>query len=160
MYSSFKSRKSIPRREHAIAGAVAGAVAAAAYAAEQELDLRAFRHNADDLILIGGLFTQDRNRARLLGLPVHLFNGAALGAGYAVFACNRLPGPPVVRGVAFGLAETVLLYPFAFFQDRHPAIRNGMLSRYVNKRAFAQSLVRHVVFGAVLGLFTERLVGR
>lgn len=141
----------------AASGAIAGTVAAAAYAAAQELDMRIFRHNADDLILVGGLFTRNRRRARQIGLGMHLINGAAFGVGYAVLLHDRLPGPPALRGIAFGLTEMTVLYPLALFEESHPAIQAGILGRYWNRTAFWQSVARHVVFGAVLGPLTARL---
>jgi hypothetical protein len=135
-------------------------LAAAVYAVEQELDLRAFRHNADDLILVGGLVASDRRRARQIGLLLHLVNGATLGAAYAAVVRHRLPGSPVARGMTFALAENVGLYPLALLEEHHPAIRNGLLACYWNRPAFAQSILRHVVFGAVLGPLTDRLLRR
>jgi hypothetical protein len=142
------------------AGAVAGVAAAAVYAVEQELDLRAFRHNADDLILVGGLVASERARARQIGLACHLINGAVLGAAYAGSVQHRLPGTPAARGVIFALAENFGLYPLALLEERHPAIRNGILARYWNRTAFCQSILRHIAFGAVLGPLTDRRLCR
>jgi hypothetical protein len=143
-----------------VPGAGAGVAAAAVYALEQELDLRLFQHNADDLILVGGLVTSDRARARRIGLMCHLFNGATLGAVYATSLQQRLPGTPVTRGIIFAMAENLGLYPLALLEERHPAIRNGLLARYWNRTAFSQSILRHVAFGVVLGPLTARLLRR
>jgi len=138
-------------------GAIAGIAAAVAYVVEQEVDLRMFDHDADDLVLLGGLFTRQRHRARSIGLGMHLANGAIAGIVYARYVHDRLPGPPVLRGVTFALVETTAIYPLALLEDYHPAIRRGELSRYWNGTAFAQSILRHIALGAVLGSATARL---
>lgn len=143
-------------RDRATAGALAGAAASLAYAIEQELDLRVFGHHADDLTMTGRLVTRNRRVMRPVGLAIHLLNGATLGIVYATVARDRLPGPPAVRGISFSLLENTLLYPLALLEDHHPAIRNGILSRYWNAPAFTQETIRHVVFGVVLGLVTHR----
>lgn len=141
--------------DRATAGALAGAAASLAYAIEQELDLRVFRHNVDDLTLIGRLVTKNRRVIRPVGLAIHLLNGATLGIVYETLARDRLPGPPAVRGICFSLLENTLLYPLALLENRHPGIRDGILSRYWNAPAFTQETIRHVVFGVVLGLVTH-----
>ncbi len=144
--------------DRVIAGALAGALAAIAYAIEQEIDLRAFHHYADDLTLVGRLLTAEDKLIRPIGLGVHLFNGVAVGLSYALIAHDRLPGPPIVRGITYAMAENTLLYPLALLQERHPAIREGKLARYWNRTAFAQETLRHVAFGVVLGPLTQRLL--
>lgn len=148
------------RSQRLAAGSTAGIVAALAYAAELEWDLRAFHHNTDDLTLIGRLVTNDPEVMRKIGLGLHLMNGAALGGLYAIFVHDRMAGPPAVRGITFGLAETVALYPLALLEDIHPGIREGRLDRYVHPTAFVQNIFRHVVYGAVLGPLTGVLLDR
>lgn len=138
-------------------GAVAGVAAAFAYAIEQEIDLRVFDHDADDLVLLGGLFCRKRDEARSIGLIMHLANGAIAGVVYARYFHDRLPGPSAIRGATFALTETIAIYPLALLQDHHPAIRRGELGRYWNRTAFIQSILRHVALGVVLGPVTARL---
>ncbi|HEV2073152.1 MAG TPA: hypothetical protein VGR29_05860 [Thermomicrobiales bacterium] len=147
-------------RDQVTAGALAGAAASLAYAIEQEIDLRAFDHYADDLTLLGGLITDGPQARRSIGLVLHLFNGAAAGVLYATLLHHRIPGSPPMRGIMFGLAENTFLYPLALLEDKHPAIRKGTLSPYWNLSAFTQETLRHVVFGAVLGSAAERLLNR
>jgi hypothetical protein len=147
-------------RDQATSGAIAGAAASLAYAIEQEIDLRAFHHYADDLTMLGGLITDDRRVRRSIGLVLHLLNGTVAGTVYATLLYHRLPGSPPVRGIIFGLAENTILYPLALLEDKHPAIRKGTLAPYWNLSAFTQETLRHVVFGIVLGSATERLLNR
>jgi hypothetical protein len=147
--------------ERAIAGSLAGIAASLAYAVEQEADLRAFRYNADDLLLLGRLATSDRARARWAGLGIHLLNGAAAGAVYATAVRDLVPGPGWLRGTTFATAENLALYPFlALLENHHPAIRSGELAPYRNGTAFLQSIPRHIAFGAVLGTLTDVLLDR
>ena len=147
-------------RRKASAGALAGMIASLAYAIEQEIDLRAFHHNADDLTLLGGLLTDDEQLRRSIGLATHLVNGSVAGVVYAAALHDRLPGSPAVRGIIFGVAENTLLYPLALLEDKHPAFQQGILASYSTLTAFTQETLRHVVFGAVLGTLTHRLLGR
>jgi hypothetical protein len=143
--------------EHAGAGALAGVAASVAYAIEQEIDLRLFQHNADDLVLLGRLVVseQDHGTVRLVGLGVHLLNGAVAGAVYGALVRDRLRGSGWLRGTVFATAENVALYPLALMENMHPAIRSGELASYRTMAAFLQSVVRHVTFGVVLGALDD-----
>jgi hypothetical protein len=139
------------------AATVAGGIAALAYAGEQAADIAVTKHNADDLTLLGRFFVKNDSQARWLGLLIHLANGGFLGGIYAVLAHDRLPGPPWLRGIIFANVENAVLYPIAALEDHHPAIRDGQIDRYWTPVAFAQSIPRHVVYGAVLGSLYARL---
>src|SRR5919199_6677088 len=90
-------------------GAVAGGTAAAVWAAQQPLDKRVFGSDYDDVELLGKLVTRGREWP-MAGLGLHLANGALFGAGYAL-AKPFVPGPPLLRGVAAGLAGHVAVWP-------------------------------------------------
>src|SRR3954453_7706680 len=81
-------------------GAAAGAGAAAVWAAQEPLDMRVFGVDYSDPALlakpIGG--------SRAAGFPIHMANGAALGAVYTLVA-PRVPGPAALKGAAAGMAE-------------------------------------------------------
>src|SRR4051812_33558676 len=111
-----------------VRGAAAGVFAAAVWAAQEPLDMKVF-----------GVPYSDPG---LVGMPVHLANGALFGALYARFA-PRLPGPAVAKGAAAGIAEHLATWPLTRFIPR--------VQLWGNRRAFWQALWRHVLFGAVLG---------
>ena len=136
-------------------GALAGAVAATAWAAQQPLDKRLFASDYDDIELLGKLATRDTGWP-LAGLALHALNGAAFGVAYAQLK-PFLPGPPVARAVACGLAEHVALWPLGRVSDRYHPARGDLPQLTGNRRAFAQSAWRHLVFGALLGVLEERL---
>jgi xanthosine utilization system XapX-like protein len=127
-------------------GALAGAVAAAVWAAQQPLDKRLFRSDYDDVEVLGKLVTRDSGW-QAAGLAIHMANGAAFGAVYALLR-PFLPGPPQLAGVAAGLGEHVATWPLTALVDRDLA---------GDRRAFAQSAWRHALFGLVLGELERRL---
>jgi len=136
-------------------GGLAGAVGAAVWAAQQPLDKRVFGSDYDDVELLGKLVTRG-SAWPLVGLALHLQNGALLGAAYA-HARPFLPGPPIVRSVLVAMAEHVGMWPAGRLSDRlHPA-RDDLAPLTGNARAFAQASWRHLLFGIVVGELERRL---
>ena len=136
-------------------GAAAGGVAAAAWAAQQPLDRRAFTYPFSDVELLGKLVTRGRGWP-FAGLAMHVGNGAAFGALYAILG-SRLPGPPIARGLLAAMAEHLGSWPLTAVSDRfHPA-REELPPLAGRPRAFLQATWRHVLFGVVLGLLEGRL---
>jgi xanthosine utilization system XapX-like protein len=127
-------------------GALAGAAAAAVWAAQQPLDKRAFGCDYDEVELLGKLVTRDSGW-HATGLAIHMANGAAFGAVYALLR-PLIPGPPQLAGVSAGLTEHLATWPLTALVDRDLA---------GNRRAFAQSAWRHALFGLVLGELERRL---
>jgi hypothetical protein len=137
-------------------GALAGGVAALAWAFQQPLDKLVFRSRYDDVELLGRAVRPNGPGWYRIGLVIHAQNGALFGALYA----NVTPGLPIapaLRGPAASLAEMFATWPLASLSDRfHPARdRLPMLSG--NRRAFAQSVWRHLLFGYLLGELEARL---
>jgi hypothetical protein len=137
-------------------GALAGALAAGVWAAQEPLDQRLFGVRSSDVELLGKLVT--RRRWRTVGLGLHLLNGAAFGAVYAVrFA--ELPVPAWARGPAAALGEHLATWPLTAVADRvHPA-RGELPAVAADPMAFLQATWRHLLFGAVLGEAERRLNG-
>ena len=142
--------------ERSVRGAAAGAVAAAVWAAQEPLDKRVFDVDYSDVELLGKAVTRG-DEWPAVGLAIHIANGAAFGAAYAL-AKPFIPGPAdrggrdrrrwprtSAPGRSIGVAERI-----------HPA--RGDLPRSPATRArFAQATWRHVLFGVVLGVLEERL---
>lgn len=136
-------------------GAVAGALAAGVWAAQQRLDQRLFGVPADDTELLGKAVTRGPAWP-LVGLAMHLANGAAFGATYAALA-PRIPLPSWARGPAAGLAEHAATWPLIAAIERvHPA-RHDLPPLALSPRAFAQATWRHLLFGTVMGELERRL---
>lgn len=136
-------------------GALAGALAAGAWAAQQPLDKRVFGCRFDDTELLGKLVTRGPGWP-MVGLAVHLQNGAGFGAVYAA-AGHRLPGGPISRGLTAAMIEHLATWPLVRVVDRiHPA-RRELPTLAGSRRAFAQATWRHLLFGLVLGLVEARL---
>jgi len=142
-------------RATTVRGAIAGAVAAGVWAAQQPADKSLFGVDYDDTELLGKAITRGRAWP-VVGLAMHLGNGAALGAAYAAFA-PRMPVPSWSRGPIVGLAEHLATWPLTVVVDRlHPA-RDDMPRLAGSWRAFAQATWRHALFGVVLGELERRL---
>jgi hypothetical protein len=142
-------------RTRTLRGAVCGAVAAAVWALQQPLDKFLFSSRYDDVELLGKAITRGDGWYPV-GLALHMQNGALFGALYANIA-PVLPLPPVLRGPVVALTENLVLWPLGTVSDRlHPA-RKELPGFAGNRRAFAQSAWRHVVFGLVLGELERRL---
>lgn len=142
-------------RTRTLRGAVCGAVAATVWAVQQPLDKRVLGSRYDDVELLGKAFTRG-DGWYALGLAIHVQNGAAFGAVYANLA-PALPIAPVLRGPCVALAEHLVSWPLGAVSDRiHPA-RDEMPTLWRNRRAFTQSLWRHLLFGLILGELERRL---
>jgi hypothetical protein len=142
-------------RTRTLRGAVAGAIAAGAWALEQPLDKVIFSSPYDDVEWLGRAVTRGE-RWYPAGLAFHLSNGAAFGMVYANVA-PLLPVPAATRGPLTALGEHLALWPLCGLSDRfHPA-RKKLPRLAGNSRAFAQSTLRHLLFGIVLGELERRL---
>ena len=86
--------------------------------------------------------------SRVVGVPIHLANGAAFGAVYSLVAA-RVPGTGAVKGAVAGMAEHLGTWPLTRFL---PGV-----DLWGNRRAFWQAVWRHLLFGVLLGVLEERL---
>jgi hypothetical protein len=136
-------------------GALAGATAAAIWAAQQPLDKRAFGTRYDDVELLGKLVTRGSGWPAA-GLAVHMANGAAFGAAYALTR-PLLPVPPLAAGAAAGLAEHLGGWSLGGLVDRYHPARSELERMAGNARAFAAASWRHLLFGLVLAELERRL---
>src|SRR3954447_22790994 len=127
-----------------VSGAAAGAAAAAVWAAQEPLDMRLFGVPYSDPELLA----KPVGGSRAAGIPIHLANGAALGAAYSLVA-PRVGGPSRLKGAAAGMTEHLATWPVTRFL---PGVE-----LYGNHRAFAQAVWRHLLFGVILGALEERL---
>jgi hypothetical protein len=117
--------------------------------------------------LLGTIFTPDRDRARGIGILVHLVNGWLFSALYfATFAVAR--GPSLALGCAMGLVHGVFVAGVGLpaLPAFHPRIARphagptterrleppGFFARNYGWSTGAAIVVAHVVFGALLAL--------
>jgi hypothetical protein len=130
--------------------ALGGAVAATTWGLLEPLDKRIFRCDYSDVAVLGKAFTDRHWRA--VGFLIHAANGAVFGVAYrAVWRRTRADARQLALGLA--LAEHVALYPLCGVVDRfHPARgEEGIPPLLTNPRAFGQAVVRHALFGWLLG---------
>jgi len=136
-------------------GALSGAVAAVVWAVQQPLDKALFSSRYDDVEVLGRA-VRNGSGWYPVGLALHAQNGALFGAMYANVA-PALPVAPALRGPALALTELVATWPLAALSDRfHPA-REQLPALYRSRRAFAQAVWRHILFGFILGELERRL---
>lgn len=131
--------------------AAAGAAAALAWGALEPLDRRLFRCDYSDVALLGKAVTRGRAWP-LAGAAIHVLNGAAFGVAF--HEVRRLTGlPPRRLALGMALAEHVGLYPLSYLVDRYHPRRGepGIPPLLTNGRAFAQAILRHALFGTLLG---------
>ncbi len=129
----------------------AGLAASGAYLVEMAVDLPALGCPTNDLLLLGGMVTDDGRIWPLLGAVLHCTFGVGLAHGYAAVQ-RRLPGPPWAKGLGFALAEnTTLSLLLPLFDRFHPAIRAGKLPQMVRPIPILQQVLRHIAYGIVLG---------
>jgi len=136
-------------------GALAGAAAAGLWAAQQPLDKRIFGTGYDDVELLGKLVTRGSGW-QAAGFGIHMLNGAAFGAVYALLR-PLVPAPPLAAGVGAALGEHIALWPLGGLVDRHHPARSDLELLGGNRRAFAQGGWRHFLFGVVLAELERRL---
>lgn len=126
--------------------AAAGGAAAVVWAAVEPLDRRVFRHDYSDVAMLGKFATRSRAWP-VVGLALHVANGAAFGLAYHELRRRRAVG-----ALGLALAESTVLFPLAALIDRHhPARGEPGLAPLFSARGFVQATARHAVFGAVLG---------
>jgi hypothetical protein len=138
-----------------LGGALAGSVAAAVWAAQQPLDKRLFGTRYDDVELLGKAVTRGPAWPAA-GAAIHVANGAAFGAAYAL-ARPFIPGPPLAAAVVAAMAENFAFWPLGPLVDRHHPARSELEQLGGNRRAFAQATWRHLLFGLILGELERRL---
>lgn len=132
---------------------IAGLLASTAYLLEQRIDRRLLPNGYDDLLLWGGLLSRRPRRQRLWGLGVHLLLGTALAPVYAAIAPSFPRLPRWLRGLLFAQLENAVLYPgVPLLNAVHPSVRVGELPSLLTRRYALVEIVRHAVYGAVLGI--------
>jgi hypothetical protein len=141
-----------------MAGAAAGVAGGLAYATVMAIDLRLCRYNSDDYLLLGGTLGLGPRPASIVGKIIHFFNSAVLGIMFERFAYRQLPFSGAVNGAIFAFTENAVLYPILLAEQHHPLINSGDLASYRNGTAFAQSVGRHLAYGAVAGWTLDRLL--
>jgi uncharacterized membrane protein YagU involved in acid resistance len=80
----------------------------------------------------------------LVGWAAHFMIGVVLTFGYAMFAAERLPGPPAVRGILFSIAPWLMAQLVVMPMMGMPLF-SGSTQMAIG------SLIGHAMFGAAIG---------
>jgi hypothetical protein len=136
--------------------ALAGLLATAAYSFVMEGDMYITGNRYSDVRFIQGLLDSKSPQHKtfpFLAWSIHFLNGVILAELYAAVFKRFLPGPDWLKGVIFGemfLASTWGLAPLV--DKYHPLTKRGELAKLATWTSFFQNVVRHFVFGLLLGL--------
>jgi uncharacterized membrane protein YagU involved in acid resistance len=122
--------------------------------------------------LIGTMVTPDRDRAKVLGILVHLVNGWLFALVY-VAAFHASGGPAWWKGAAIGLVHSMFvlvvampalpgLHPRMASEQRGPTVTRlleppGFMAMHYGVRTPFSIVASHVVFGVILGVFYRPL---
>lgn len=126
------------------------------------------RSRMDIPMMLGTMFVEDPDRARVVGFVLHLMNGQAFALLYAgAFAVLQRATwwLGALFGAAHGLAALVLIVPL--LPGIHPRMASersgprldtsleppGLLALNYGRQTPAIALVAHIVYGALLGSF-------
>lgn len=131
----------------------AGLAAGSAYLAATWADSKLSSHPFNDLKLVGQMVTTRSPWWQLQGLAGHYGFSVVMALLYARYGRVLLPGPGWLKGVLFLMLENVALYPLGLLIDRyHAGVKAGELAPMMTWKTFWGQVVRHVAFGAVLGM--------
>jgi len=136
--------------------ALAGLVATAAYSLVMEADMSLTSNRYSDVRFIQGLLGRKSPRHEtfpFLAWGIHFLNGVILAELYAAVFKRFLPGPNWLKGAFFGELFLVSTWWLAPLVDKyHPLTKSGELAKLATWTSFFQNVVRHLVFGLLLGL--------
>ena len=136
--------------------ALAGLLATAAYSLVMERDMYITSNRYSDVRFIQGLLGGKSSRQNTFPLGawiIHFLNGVILAELYAAVFKRFLPGPNWLKGAIYGemfLASTWWMAPLV--DKYHPLTKSGELAKLATWTSFFQNIVRHLVFGLLLGL--------
>jgi uncharacterized membrane protein YagU involved in acid resistance len=118
--------------------------------------------------LLGTMVTPNRDRAKLLGIAMHLVNGWVFAAVY-IAAFHAWGGPAWWKGVLVGAAHSAFvlavvmpalpgMHPRMASETRGPTVVRGLeppgfLALNYGARTPVSVILAHLVFGAILGSF-------
>jgi uncharacterized membrane protein YagU involved in acid resistance len=118
--------------------------------------------------MLGTMFTPDRDRAKTIGVVVHIIDGWIFSLVY-VAAFAAWGGPAWWKGAAIGIVHALFvitagmaaapgLHPRMASERRGPTVVRGLeppgfLALHYGARTPVSIVVAHVLFGIVLGTF-------
>jgi len=118
--------------------------------------------------MLGTMVTADRDRAKTIGVAIHLVNGWIFSLVY-VAAFQVWGGPTWWKGAAIGLVHATFvltagmaalpgMHPRMASEQRGPTIARGLeppgfLALHYGVRTPVSVIIAHVLFGIVLGTF-------
>jgi hypothetical protein len=151
-------RKLITPTWRPLQAAAAGLIATAVYSVAMEYDKYLIGNYFNDVRFIEGIVEGKRQtrQGKAVAWGIHMLNGVVLAELYAAVVKRWLPGPNWLRGALFGELFITGAWTMTPVADKyHPLIKSGEQPRLANWRSFGQNLLRHFIFGLVLGLLYQ-----
>jgi len=154
----FLAPRFLPEGEVRFSRAVlAGIVGTLLYDAEMALDQRVFQRKFDTISPLGEALTDDPDLQPWAGMAAHYAAGVGLAVFYARYLHDRLPGPPIARGLLFGVVDAALLawggvLPVCSRVAPHVRLPIGFHALSHCPSLTTQSVLRHAAYGIGVGL--------
>lgn len=122
--------------------------------------------------LLGTMVTANRDRAKVIGIVVHMINGWLFSLVY-IAAFHASGGPAWWKGAAIGLVHSMFvlvvampampgLHPRMASEQRGPTVTRlleppGFMAKHYGCRTPFSIIAAHIVFGVILGVFYRPL---
>ena len=158
----------ITAREHARDQALWGLVATVFLTGTMRIAQSTGFTRMDIPLLLGTMFTPDRDRAKVWGFVIHVLNGWALASLYtAAFHSWRRSGLLLGAMIGFFHGLFVLVSVLPLLPGVHPRMASdftgpqpttrleppGFLATNYGGRTPVVTLIAHMIYGAILGYF-------
>jgi len=131
---------------------IAGVLATLAFNAVMYTDIAITGVPLDIAALMGELTVGESEFTQSIGHIIHLVNGVGLALlfGYVVLPLSKriIKLPVIIYGVIFGVIEVIIAVWFGML----PLLGAGIAGLNIAPEVPLMTLVRHIVFGLVLGL--------
>ena len=136
---------------------IAGIVATVAFNTVMYTDIAITGIPVDIVATLGQLTVGENEYATTVGNAIHFANGIGLALlfGYVVVPLSRriVKLPIVFLAIAYSIIELIVAVWFGML----PALGAGIAGLDIAPEVALMTLVRHIAFGAVLGLMVRRL---
>lgn len=135
---------------------LAGVIGTLLYDATMAVDQRVLGRKFDTILPLGEAVTDDPDLQPWVAWTAHYAAGVGLALFYARFLHERIPGPRVVRGAAFGIVDAATLQwggllPLLAHTTSVP-LPTGYRGLAAAPEFTIQSLLRHAAYGIGVGL--------
>lgn len=146
-----------PREVNWTRAIAAGLIGTLVYDVMMQVDQRVLGRKFDTITPLGAAITENEALQPAAAYAAHYTAGVGLALLYARYVYGRAPLPGVVQGMVFGAADAVALnwgglVPVLARAVPHADLPPSFSALAHSSTLSAQSLARHLAYGAALGL--------